>query len=296
MKKQLSMDFNTRQYMQSGDFELFYYNDTALKSVDAHEHDYYEFYFFLEGDVTYHIGDKSYQLEYGDCLLIPPDTPHYPQFHSYDKPYRRFVFWLNQDYHKKLRQTNEDLTYCFDYAQSHQAYRVHTDTITTQEIQGKLTDLMEELAGGRSFHRLVSELMAVSFLVYVNRLLYDSLHQKSAVYENVLYLNICDYINRHLEEDLSLDSLSSFFYVSKYHISHIFKDNMGIPLHQYILKKRLHASKNAILSDQPISHVYLQYGFKDYTSFFRAFKKEYGVSPKEYREQHRLPEQQDYTI
>ena len=79
MKKQLSMDFNTRQYMQSGDFELFYYNDTALKSVDAHEHDYYEFYFFLEGDVTYHIGDKSYQLEYGDCLLIPPDTPHYPQ-------------------------------------------------------------------------------------------------------------------------------------------------------------------------------------------------------------------------
>ena len=95
--------------------------------------------------------------------------------------------------------------------------------------------------------------MAVSFLVYINRLLYDSLHQKSAVYENVLYLNICDYINRHLEEDLSLDSLSSFFYVSKYHISHIFKDNMGIPLHQYILKKRLHASKNAILSDQPIS-------------------------------------------
>ena len=68
---------------------------------------------------------------------------------------------------------------------------IRDSTITTQEIQGKLTDLMEELAGGRSFHRLVSELMAVSFLVYVNRLLYDSLHQKSAVYENVLYLNIC---------------------------------------------------------------------------------------------------------
>ena len=71
---------------------------------------------------------------------------------------------------------------------------------------------------------------------------------------------------------------------------------MGIPLHQYILKKRLQASKNAILSDQPISRVFQQYGFRDYTSFFRAFKKEYGVSPKEFREQHRLPEQQDFTI
>ena len=37
-----------------------------------------------------------------------------------------------------------------------------------------------------------------------------------------------------------------------------------------------------------ISRIFPQYGFKDYTSFFRAFKKEYGISPKEYREQHRL--------
>lgn len=296
MKKKLSTKFNTRQYMQSSEFELFYYNDTALKSVDAHKHDYYEFYFFLEGDVQYHIEEKVYRLEYGDCLLIPPCIPHYPEFLSYDKPYRRFVFWLDKSYYIKLHQWDADITYGFDYADIHHSYRFHTDYITTQEIQGRLTDLIEETGGERPFRHLASELAAISFLIYINRLLYDSLHQKSTVYENVLYLNICDYINQHLEEDLSLDSLSAFFYVSKYHISHIFKDNMGISLHQYISKKRLHASKNAILSHQPISHVYHQYGFKDYTSFFRAFKKEYGVSPKEYREQHRLPEQQDYTI
>lgn len=296
MKKKLSTDFNTRQYMQSSDFELFYYRDTTLTSVEAHAHNYYEFYFFLEGDVQYHIGEKGYKLEYGDCLLIPPGLPHYPEFLSFHKPYRRFVFWLEQSYYARLHQWNPDLTYGFDYADSHQAYRLHMDYVTAQEVQGKLMELIEEAGSERPFHQLTSELSAISFLVYVNRLLYNSLHQKSAVYENVLYLNICDYINQHLEEDLSLDRLSAFFYVSKYHISHIFKDNMGISLHQYISKKRLHASKNAILSDQPISHVYHQYGFKDYTSFFRAFKKEYGVSPKEYREQHRLPEQQDYTI
>jgi len=293
VKKKLSSDFSTRQYMQSSDFELFYYRDAALKSVDAHAHDYYEFYFFLEGDVQYHIGEKAFKLAYGDCLLIPPGLPHYPEFLSFDKPYRRFVFWLGEAYYAKLRQWNPDIAYAFDYADNSQAYRLHTDYITAQEIQGKLTELIEETRSARPFCHLSSELSALSFLVYVNRLLYDSLNPASAVYENVLYLSICNYINQHLEENLSLDSLSAFFYVSKYHISHIFKDNMGIPLHQYILKKRLHASKNAVLSDQPIGHIYHQYGFKDYTSFFRAFKKEYGVSPREYREQHRLPEQQD---
>nr|WP_243134409.1 cupin domain-containing protein [Enterocloster asparagiformis] len=84
MKKSLSINFTTRQYMQSGDFELFYYNDVNLDHVSTHQHDYYEFYFFLEGNVTYEIADKCYVLEYGDYLLIPPGLPHRPVFGDHE--------------------------------------------------------------------------------------------------------------------------------------------------------------------------------------------------------------------
>ena len=52
MKKYLQMPFSTREYMLSKDFELFYYNDKHITPLKEHSHKYYEFYFFLGGDVS----------------------------------------------------------------------------------------------------------------------------------------------------------------------------------------------------------------------------------------------------
>ena len=45
--------------------------------------------------------------------------------------------------------------------------------------------------------------------------------------------------------------------------------------------------KNAIMNGLNITDVFNKYGFKDYSSFYRAFKKEFGLSPKEYKEVHK---------
>ena len=102
--------------------------------------------------------------------------------------------------------------------------------------------------------------------------------------EKDLYEKVLDYVDLHLEDDLSLERLSELFYVSKYYLAHNFKDQLGYSLHQYIIKKRLAACRDAILMNEKISEVCLRYGFKDYTVFYKAFKKEFGVSPKEYKE------------
>lgn len=285
MRKELSTGFNERQYMNSREFEIFFYRDLDLNQVVDHSHTYYEVYFFLNGDVTYDVDGKQYLLQYGDYIMIPPGVKHHPIFHSTGKTYQRIILWISRSYYETMCSWSEDFSYSFRYVSENKHYHFRRDYVTFQNIQGHLLDLLEEIHGNKAFHKLTSELRLHSLMLVLNRITYDMLHQVPAVFQNVLYLNLCDYINNHLEEKLTLDHLASFFYASKYHISHVFKDNMGISLHQYIIKKRLQACKNGILSGIPAGELYHQYGFSDYTSFYRAFKKEFGLSPKEFREQ-----------
>ena len=172
MKKELSTEFDTRQYMQAGLFELFYYHDTHLAPISFHQHDYYEFYFFLEGDVSYQVNDQTYPLQFGDYLLIPPGTPHGPVFHSREVPYRRFVLWISRDYYDQLCTISSDFSYGFDHVKQNSHYCFHPDSVIRQSIQGKLIDLLEEKNTGKAFSEVNLSLMSASLLLYINRLIY----------------------------------------------------------------------------------------------------------------------------
>ena len=145
MRKRLQTAFQPRQYMLSRDFELFYYEDRTLPRVDIHTHDYYEFYFFLEGNVEMQIGDKRYPVHHGDIMLIPPHLLHRPIFKSEDKPYQRFVFWISQEYCNHLLQSSPDYVYIMQYVEIEKRYIFHTDLITFNGVQSKLLRILEEM-------------------------------------------------------------------------------------------------------------------------------------------------------
>ncbi|EJW99933.1 AraC family transcriptional regulator, partial [gut metagenome] len=285
MKEKLQSDFLQRQYMISKDFEIYYYNNHATPlHIQAHAHNYYEFYFFLEGNVEMLIDKQPYTLQYGDVILIPPGISHKVTIKDVETPYRRFVFWISKEYSNRLEQKSEDFVYLQKYAQQKQKYVFHNDRVVANGIQSRILRLLEEQREEHFGKQTLIELCVNELLLSINRLVYEREHSATMANSDTLYYNVLSYIERNLDADLSLDALAREFYVSKFHIAHLFKNQLGISVHQFITKKRLDACRTAIQGGEGVTRAYRMFGFGDYSCFYRAFKKEYGISPRECQE------------
>lgn len=92
------------------------------------------------------------------------------------------------------------------------------------------------------------------------------------------------YINEHIEADLSLDNLADQLFVSKFHLSRLFKQYMHITCHQYITEHRLIAARRLINEGYSMAEVCKRCGYTNYSTFYRAFMKIYGISPRAWGE------------
>lgn len=88
------------------------------------------------------------------------------------------------------------------------------------------------------------------------------------------------YIERHLQEDLSLDRLSRKLNYSKFYIGRVFAEGAGCTVYKYIQKRRLaEAAKQLISTDKPIVEIALEARYNSQQAFTLAFRRLYGCTP-----------------
>ncbi len=266
---------------QSYEFHHYYYGqpiDTRL-----HKHSFYEIYLFISGTITYTVEGCSYQPCPGDILLININETHYPESLPLNLPCECFIFRLDETFFTRLHGMEEDLTACFKDA-SKQNYRLFHPN---QTQMNKIWKTCKTIECEQQNHELGNYIIAyssmVELLVLLNRAYYDVPNSVCRNIEKQKQINqIVVYINEHLTEELTLEQIAKEFHVSKYYLSHQFKEYTGFSPYQYIMKKRLAVAYRMLYNGESVTYACMESGFRDYSNFLKAFKREFGCNPSDF--------------
>jgi AraC-like DNA-binding protein len=267
--------FDSRQSMQNKTFEVFHYRDQKMEGLEVHHHDFYEVYLFLGGQVQFQVEAKTFQLEPGDFLLINPQELHKPLI-GQGSMYERMVLWIDRNYLSSLCTENTDLSACFDG----QTNLLRPGKVRSAQLQGLLESLAREYYDEQLGSAICAQGLLMQFLVELNRLARKNMGK--ALAEPDLVSQVIAYIGNHYQENLTLESLAGQFYVSKFYLSHEFRERVGVSIHRYIIFRRLLQARDLMAAGIGPGQVYQNCGFGDYANFYRAFKAEYGISPREF--------------
>ncbi len=282
--------FDPRQEMRRPGFEVFYYRDPKPGNVEVHHHDFYEVYFFLNGQVEYWVEGRVYRLEPGDLLLISPMELHRPIVGE-GGLYERIVLWVDRAWLERFSDAGASLTRCFDSALSSHTNLLRPSAGQRAAVRGRLAELVQESYGDSSYAGAqYATGVLLQFMAELNRMaLHLGAQDHPQDIPDTLVSRVLAYVGAHYNEELSLEALAQRFYVSKYHLSHEFSRAVGVGVYRYVLLKRLQMARQMLAGGTSPGEVCTACGFRDYTNFYRAFRAEYGAGPREFAPEETRP-------
>ena len=272
------MDYSQYNLEKTGylkeDFRLFHINDQTKKDFSYHYHDFHKIIVFISGKVTYHIEGKAYHLKPRDILLVSQGAIHKPEIDP-SVPYERYIFWIRDDL------SCQELNTCFQKANDRSFNLVRADSALQERLKDLLPEIEQTLQNKHFGDTVLRNALFTQFMIYINRIFLrtSSSPDKKTYSSDTQVEQLLKYINLNLSENLSLDQLANRFFFSKYHMMRKFKNETGYTIHNYITSKRLLMARSLISQGMPVMKAAQASGFHDYTTFVRAYKKQFGKAP-----------------
>ncbi len=248
---------------------------TKDTEFNFHAHEEYEIYWFIEGDGVYFIEGSEYQLKPNMILLMRSAEMHKPELAN-GSVYERATFHFQPQYIAK-RDPEQRLLLPFINHSPGVENMYCVDDFETNLIYDCLAN-MSKISGDKYADKLRLD----SMFFCVLQELYDAHTKRHCVEtdaENNLMSQITLYIEQHLGEQLSLADLQNRFYISKTHLTRLFKKTTGLSTWEYIGVKRLTIAKTMLGQGVRATVAAQACGFCDYSAFYRAYKKRFGVAP-----------------
>ncbi|MCD8341842.1 MAG: AraC family transcriptional regulator [Clostridiales bacterium] len=252
---------------------------SGADSVPLHSHTFYEFLCCRSGSIEYLIGTDRYRVTAGDIIYVPPGVSHRPIFpETMSIPYRRYVLWVSQAFFDQMAANWPEL---WEKAPRSGLLRTAgTEWAFLQDTFRRGCEKAESGAPGWQMWVYGNTVQLVADMMWA---LSPNGPEPPLPEKRELVDHATLYVETHLAEKITLEDAAQHLLVSQSTLQQTFRSKLGVSFYRFVTQRRLIAAKNLILEGQPLTSVGEQVGFSDHSTFYRAFQKEYGISPSQFR-------------
>lgn len=268
----MSISFRHNDYMYS-------YSKGIVPELRMHMHNYYEFLYFKKGKAVYHVENNVYSVEEGDLFITRPDELHTISFLS-DDDYERHIIQISDNF---LSDIGFDMLELIKSRKAGTLNRIDAKTVKSYGLEKYFLSVEQYCINRVPESDVMVKTFIIQMLAKINSFMRE--------YENMTYelpykdsrvMDIKNFIDEHITENLTLDSICEHFFITKYYLCHMFKKYSGMTVNEYISMRRLLVAKQMIFAGQNITDLCYKCGFKNYSSFYKSFKKLTGKTPSEF--------------
>lgn len=263
------------------------HHNRETDSYPIHWHTAMEIIMPYENIYTVEIGNDRIVLNESDILIIPPGELHTliaPESGS------RMIMQIDYSLMCNLKGMDSLLHTLHPYV----IIRKENNDELRDELAEVLRDYMLEIEseyfGKAQYHEARIYSLLISFFVDLGRETSSQERQfgnftTNKQHEYVQkFMNVCNYINEHCTEDVTVDELADIAGFSKFHFARLFKQFTNVSYYDYLTRKRIeHAETLLITPDVSITEVAMQSGFNSLSTFNRVFKNLKNCTPSEYK-------------
>lgn len=240
-----------------------------VSQLPMHSHSFMEiFRYDSDSRVEYLIGTHRYILQKGDIICIPPGTCHQVlRYEPADIPCVRDLIVISPSF----------LEYA-GWSTLPREYYLLRATPEQEEFFARFCQLCV-----REFHdqepywrKMVSGATQMLLTMIVRHSDLSIMAERDGLFESALA-----YVDENLSQKITLTETAQYLFTSERTVTREFQKNLGISFYRYVTQRRMLMANTLISRGHALEDVCQRVGYADYPTFYRAFKKEYGVSPRQ---------------
>lgn len=257
-------------------FRLFHLRTQGGSEVDYHYHEFCKLLLLISGRGGYMVDGQRYLLQPGDVVLVGSRCVHRPELED-GSPYERIIIYISPEFLQQSSTAGCSLLQIFSAEQGH-VLRLREKE--RKKVFALAQTLEKELPDKQYGGEILSNGTLLRLLVEIGRSQQQGmLNPSPMVPKDPRVVEWMDYLDQHLSEDLDMDTLAEHFFISKYHMMRLFRQETGFTIHTYLLQRRLLAARQQIERGMRATEACYRCGFRSYSSFTRAYSKHFGTTP-----------------